>query len=151
MSRGRQAPDLTIQLLIALVLLGIVFAIIRLLLPVLILAGVSALAWWLWKRYQGKRLLAQQIELHQQNELKAAFYQLLQQNNGRIKLIDFAFKTNLLGKEAKQYLDERAKEFSAAFEVDDQGNVVYCFGMPNQLNSPDRQTHNDRPSDSTRF
>lgn len=130
--------QLTIQLLIGLAVLGLIFAILRILFPVLVLAAIAAGAWWVWKNYSGSHRSTQ-------HQLKAAFYQLLEQNQGRITLMDFAFKTNLLGKEAKRYLDDRAKEFSASFEVDEQGNVVYCFGVPAQFSKPYSPANPPRP------
>jgi len=37
--------------------------------------------------------------------------------------------TGLTGEMAKTYLDERAREFSANFDVDDEGNLFYCFNL----------------------
>lgn len=43
--------------------------------------------------------------------------------------MQFAMAANLTGDAAKRYLDERAKEFEANFEVDEQGGIFYRFPL----------------------
>ena len=74
----------------------------------------------LWKYYQAK----QQEHLEQLNEI---FYRLLQEHQGQLTTLDFAIAANITGLEAQQYLEERAREFAADFEVNTSGGIVYCF------------------------
>ena len=74
----------------------------------------------LWKYFQAK----QQEHLEELNEV---FYQILQEHQGRVTTLDFAIAANITGLEAKEYLQERAREFGADFEVNTSGGIVYCF------------------------
>jgi hypothetical protein len=56
-----------------------------------------------------------------------AFFYLVQQGKGQITVLDFAIAAKLDGDRAKAYLDDRAREFNANFEVNLTGGVVYCF------------------------
>jgi hypothetical protein len=59
--------------------------------------------------------------------LLAGFYELIKENKGRLTLLSFAAKTGLSGKDARIFLDERAREFNGDFEADINGNVIYVF------------------------
>jgi ribosomal protein L7/L12 len=56
-----------------------------------------------------------------------AFFYLVQQGKGQITVLDFAIAAKLDGDRAKAYLDDRAREFNANFDVSAAGGVVYCF------------------------
>jgi hypothetical protein len=56
-----------------------------------------------------------------------AFFYLVQQGKGQITVLDFAIAAKLDGDRAKVYLDDRAREFNANFDVNPAGGVVYCF------------------------
>ena len=71
--------------------------------------------------------LSQDKQRAERDRLNAAFSKLLIQGDGRITPLAFSLETGLAGQMAKVYLDERAKEFDANFDVDDQGNVNYRF------------------------
>jgi hypothetical protein len=61
------------------------------------------------------------------------FYTLLLKNAGTITPIGFAMQSGLNGAETKTFLDDRAREFNANYEVTAQGDVVYVFdvsGLP---------------------
>ncbi|MCU0517521.1 MAG: hypothetical protein MUC60_11805 [Oscillatoria sp. Prado101] len=96
------------------------------------LAVVLGLAWG-WKRYQQQK--------KKQAHLNTIFYRLIQDTRGRITALDFAIKANLSGEEARQYLEERAVEFSAQFEVSEKGGVMYCFETTSsgELREPPKQ------------
>lgn len=64
---------------------------------------------------------------HTDSTLKTIFYNLIRQNQGKIALMDLAMAANVTGKEAKQFLDERAREFDAHFDVTDEGDIIYVF------------------------
>ena len=85
--------------------------------------GVPLAAWGGWI-VLGLRQDKQQQE---RDRLNAAFSKLLTQSDGRITTLAFSMETGLPGEMAKVYLDERAKEFDANFDVDDEGNVNYRF------------------------
>ena len=85
--------------------------------------GVPLAAWGGWI-FLGLRQDKQQQE---RDRLNAAFSKLLTQSDGRITTLAFSMETGLSGEMAKVYLDERAKEFDANFDVDDEGNVNYRF------------------------
>lgn len=59
--------------------------------------------------------------------LRERFFQLLQSNQGRLSLLDFATAARLEPAIARQHLDSWAKEFSATFEVSEAGEVYYVF------------------------
>jgi len=63
------------------------------------------------------------------DRLQSTFFKLLKQGNGRITALGFAMETGLTGAMAKAYLDERAEEFTANFDVDEEGNMSYRFNL----------------------
>ncbi len=88
-----------------------------------ILGGVPAIALGSW-------LVAQQSDRTQQQErdrLRQVFFNLLREGNGNINVLRFSMESNVSGAEAKAYLDERAREFNAAFHVDQEGKIFYYF------------------------
>lgn len=85
--------------------------------------GVPLTAWGGWIVLG----LSQDKQRAERDRLNAAFSKLLIQGDGRITPLAFSLETGLAGQMAKVYLDERAKEFDANFDVDDQGNVNYRF------------------------
>lgn len=62
-----------------------------------------------------------------QHAIRDRFFQLLQTNQGRLSLLDFAAATRLEPMIARRYLDGWAKEFFATFEVTDNGDIDYIF------------------------
>jgi hypothetical protein len=88
-----------------------------------VLGGVPAIALGSW-------LIAQQSDRARQQErdrLRQVFFRLLQEGNGNINVLRFSMESNVSGAEAKAYLDERAREFNAAFNVDQEGKLSYYF------------------------
>jgi hypothetical protein len=75
------------------------------------------------------RGVGQQAKKQASDRLQSIFYRLIQQTNGQITVMHFAIEAQLPGKEAKQYLDQKAKEFQAAFEVTENGDVTYRFHL----------------------
>ena len=63
----------------------------------------------------------------EQHAIRDRFFQLLQVNQGRLSLLDFAAATRLEPAIARRYLDGWAKEFFATFEVSDDGDIDYIF------------------------
>ncbi|MBO3459931.1 hypothetical protein G7B40_040095 [Aetokthonos hydrillicola Thurmond2011] len=77
-------------------------------------------AWLVWSLHQQNRKQVQQ-------QLQSIFHQLLKLGQGEITVMQFALEAQLKADVAKQYLDERAKEFNATFNVGEDGEVYYCF------------------------
>lgn len=61
------------------------------------------------------------------DRLRETFYRLIQEGKGQITSLKFAMETGLEGRAAKQYLDERAKEFNASYDITEEGKFSYFF------------------------
>jgi hypothetical protein len=91
--------------------------------------GIAPMALGGWLLWDGKR----RQQRFQSGHLDDLFYMLLRQNAGTITTLGFAMQSDLNGAEAKTFLDDRAREFNANYEVTAQGDVVYVFdvsGLP---------------------
>jgi len=77
---------------------------------------------------EGKQNQFKQIE-GDRRQIQEQFYQVLQANQGRISIMQLAMAAKLPGREAKAFLDERAKEFNANFEVTPEGDIYYKFDL----------------------
>jgi hypothetical protein len=75
---------------------------------------------WAYKLYQ-------QQQKNKLAHLDSVFYRLIQENQGRVTALDLAMNAKLPGSKVQEYLDERAKEFTADFEVTEQGGILYYF------------------------
>lgn len=98
---------------------GLIFGV-----PTLILGGWLSLNLYRKSREENKALSQQT-----RDRLQSVFYQILQENNGRVTLLSFAMQSQLPAIAAKDYLDERAKEFNANFKVSEEGSVSYHFDI----------------------
>ena len=135
---SRSDLEIKLRLLIGLILLSLaVFLLLRLLLPVLAIAGFIAGGYWLWQQYRNQ----QQRYQRQQARIHAQFYQLLRQQNGRISVLDFAMRTRLSGADAQDYLNTQAQAFSAFFETTMSGDLIYVFSS----------SHSDRVSQAQAY
>lgn len=65
----------------------------------------------------------------QEEVLRDNFFDLVKQNQGQVTPMQFAMAANVSGEEARQYLQDRAREFGADFQVNDQGTVIYIFPL----------------------
>lgn len=101
----------------------VVILLLRLLLPVLAAVGLGAAGYWLWRQRQRRK---RQQQRHQAR-LNTKFYQLLQRQQGRISVLDFAMHTRLDGTAAQTYLNAQAQAFSAYFETTLRGDIIYVF------------------------
>lgn len=99
---------------------GLTFALLRLLLPLLRVLLPVAVGWWLWRRWQ-------KTQTAQQERLNEIFYQLIQEHRGHITVLDFAMTAKVPAIAARDFLDARAKEFSAHFEITERGDIFYLF------------------------
>lgn len=99
--------------------------------PTAFLGGWLVLGTYKQKRRNAKALMQEELEnLHYQEQAKLSqFYQMLQENNGRITLLGFAMQSHLPAIEAKQFLDQKAKEFNADFQVNEEGSISYHFDV----------------------
>ena len=98
---------------------GIIFGV-----PSAILGSWLALGLYKQSRQEKKALKRENTQ-----QLQTQFYQMLLQNQGRVTLLGFAMQSQLPAAEAKKYLDEKAKEFNANFQVNEEGAVSYNFDV----------------------
>ena len=98
---------------------GLIFGV-----PTLTLGTWLALGLYRQSR-QEKKALNQQIS----DRLQSIFYEMLQENHGRVTLLGFAMQSQLPAAYARQYLDEKAKEFNANFKVNEEGAISYHFDV----------------------
>lgn len=73
--------------------------------------------------------LHQQGKKEKRDHLQSIFYGLLKKGKGQITVLQFAMEAKLTGTEARQFLDEQARDFNGNFEVNDQGEVFYTFSI----------------------
>jgi hypothetical protein len=60
------------------------------------------------------------------NQVNPIFYELIQENQGKITPMDLAIKANFSGETGKRYLDAKAKEFGASvLESENEGQSYY--------------------------
>jgi len=104
----------------------------------LIVFGVLSALGGLWKYYEQK-------QQERQEWLNVIFYQTLQKHQGKITTLDLAIAANITGVEAQEFLQQRAKEFGAEFDVTDAGGILYCF---TSVTMPNSQTANHSNNDS---
>ncbi|MEH2064433.1 MAG: hypothetical protein V7K50_19595 [Nostoc sp.] len=98
---------------------GLIFGV-----PTLTLGTWLALGLYRQSR-QEKKVLNQQVS----DRLQSIFYEMLQENQGRLTVLGFAMQSQLPAAHARQYLDEKAKEFNANFQVNEEGAVSYHFDV----------------------
>lgn len=91
-----------------------------------VILGVPAIAsgaWIVW----GLRKKQEKLERERYSQIETTFLELLQANNGKITTINFAIATKLSLEESKQYLDKKAIQLNANFNVGEDGGVSYQF------------------------
>lgn len=64
-----------------------------------------------------------------QDQVRDIFFELLQQQQGRITVLQLAMAADIPGEAAKLYLDGQIREFGGDFEVSDQGTIIYLFPL----------------------
>lgn len=72
----------------------------------------------------------------ERDRLRDQFFQLLTEGDGHITVLRFAMETGLEGDVAKQYLDDRAKEFNASYNVTEEGKFSYYFDVGSSAGVP---------------
>jgi hypothetical protein len=96
-------------------------------LAALVLFGLPPTALGTWLIWSSRR----QGQKAESDRLRSTFFRTLQANNGHITVLLFSMETGLEGADAKAYLDERAKEFNAAYDVTEEGSYSYYFNLGN--------------------
>lgn len=91
----------------------------------LIVLGFPATA---WGGYLAGSLYCQSRQ-QAHKRLQSIFFQLLKAGNGHLAILPFAMETQLTGRQAKQYLDQKTQEFDARFDVDHEGGISYYFNL----------------------
>jgi hypothetical protein len=86
------------------------------------LAPIGLGSWLLW---DGQR----RDKRFQSGHLDDVFYTLLRQNAGTITPLGLAMQSELSGAAAKAFLDDRAREFNANYQVTEAGDVLYVFDV----------------------
>ncbi|WP_414565385.1 MULTISPECIES: hypothetical protein [unclassified Anabaena] len=98
---------------------GIIFGI-----PTMVLGGWMSLGLYRQSKNE-KKVLQQQLS----DRLQTTFYNMLQENQGRVTVLTFAMHSQLPAADAREYLDLKAKEFNANFQVNEEGAVSYHFDI----------------------
>ena len=61
--------------------------------------------------------------------LRTVFFQLAKAGRGKVTALRFAMEAGISGDRATAYLSERAREYDATFQVDNEGGITYCFNL----------------------
>jgi hypothetical protein len=104
--------------------------------------GIAPIGLGSWLLWDGQRRQKQ----FQSSHLDDVFYTLLLKNAGTISPLGLSMQTGLSGAEAKAFLDDRARQFSANYEATAQGDVVYVFDvshLPSLNQQPNRRQLTD--------
>ena len=91
-----------------------------------IIIGVPAIAAGTWLVLK-QRKKHDDLEEVRQRQIEFNFLTTLQANDGSITAISFAIANQLTLDEAKQYLDAKAAQLNADFNVTEDGGVSYKF------------------------
>jgi len=92
--------------------------------PTMVLGGWLSLSLYRQSK-KAQKALQQQVS----DRLQSIFYEMLQQNHGRVTVLGFAMQSQLPAPIAREFLDEKAKEFNANFKVNEEGAVSYHFDV----------------------
>ena len=84
------------------------------------------LAWGLRQEHQ-RKLTAQSAA--ENDRLQSVFFRVLEENRGETTILRLAKEAKISGEEARAYLDRKAVEFDATFEVGEQGEITYQFHL----------------------
>lgn len=86
----------------------------------------GAMAWGLYRDNKG----GYHLQVKQERErIQSIFYQVIQAHDGKITVMRLALEAGLSVKKARKFLDEKAVEFDADFEVSDRGEIYYSFNF----------------------
>ena len=85
--------------------------------------------WLSWSLVQQKKREQTLLIESEQKRIEFVFLELIENNSGKITVLQLARNAQISTQSAKEYLDEKAKELSADFEVNENGNVSYSFSL----------------------
>lgn len=97
-------------------------ALIILTIPSTVMGG-----WLSWSLVQHKKTEQTLLIESEQKRIELVFLELIENNSGKITVLQLAINAQIPTQSAKEYLNEKAKELSADFEVNEDGNVSYFF------------------------
>ena len=97
-----------------------------------VLLGVCPIALGSWLVFQNQR----HGTATERDRLQGIFYKLLRDHHGQINVLRFAMEAKITGDEAKAFLDDRAREFNARFDVSEEGKISYYFDGDFTMLSP---------------
>ncbi len=80
-----------------------------------------------WSLVQQNRKQQALLVESEQKRLQLVFLELVEQNGGTITVLQLAKNAEISTQSAKQYLDDKAQELNASFDVNEDGNVLYRF------------------------
>ena len=83
--------------------------------------------WLSWSLVQQNRKEKALLLESEQKRIQLVLLELIEQNAGKITVLQLAKNAEISTQSAKEYLDDKAKELNADFEVNEQGNVLYHF------------------------
>ncbi|NEP28938.1 hypothetical protein [Moorena sp. SIO3I6] len=90
-----------------------------------LIVGIPATFWGIWLAWRIYRQEQKEVFEH----LQSTFYRLLQDENGRISVLKLAIAAKLPIAVAQDYLDHKARECDATFEVSEEGKIFYNFTL----------------------
>jgi hypothetical protein len=91
----------------------------------LVLFGLPPTAWGGWVVWSGMS----RAKREERDRLRETFFRMIEESQGHVTVLRFSMESGLEGQDAKHYLDERAKEFNAAFNVTEEGHFSYYFNL----------------------
>ncbi|WP_392533101.1 hypothetical protein [Nostoc sp. C117] len=83
--------------------------------------------WLSWSLVQQNKKEQELLVESEQKRLQLVFLELIENNAGTITVLQMTKNAEISTQKAQQYLDEKAKELNASFEVTENGNVLYRF------------------------
>ncbi|AIE74243.1 MULTISPECIES: hypothetical protein [unclassified Synechocystis] len=81
----------------------------------------------LWSAVHDGKKQRQKSALEVAEKLRKTFFQILEENNNTITVLQLCKAAEIDGKQAKEYLDQKAIEFNATFEASESGGIIYKF------------------------
>ncbi len=88
-----------------------------------------------WNVLRTERKEKEALAKQESDRLQSIFYLLLKNHGGEITSLLFSMETKLSADESKAYLDQKAKEFDANFDVDENGGITYRFNIGRSIGS----------------
>jgi len=83
--------------------------------------------WLSWSLVQQNKKEKTLLLESEQKRLQFVFLELVESNSGTITVLQMVKNADISTQNAKEYLDDKAKELNASFEVNENGNILYRF------------------------